>query len=135
MTMDKETRDALIGQYLDDAESEFDRMLAEGEKKRHRKVVRWTAAAGTAVAAGIALLLWLVPMRPTAGNPLTPLQIADGIQQMMLLDIGDIESIVATPTDSYAILTARLKDGNTCSYILKCNDDEGTTTLLAYTNK
>ena len=31
-------------------------------------------------------------------------------------------------------LTARLKDGSTCSYILECNDAEGTTTLLAYTN-
>ena len=132
--MDKETRDSLIEQYLDEAEVAFDRLLEAGEKKRHRRIVRWTACAGAAVAAGIALLLWLVPMRPAAGSPLTPLQIAEGIQQMMLLDIGDIESIVATPTDSYAILTARLKDGNTCSYILKCNDDEGTTTLLAYTN-
>ena len=54
---------------------------------------------------------------------------------MMLLDIGDIENIVVTPMDSYAILTAHLKDGTTCSYILKCNDDEGTTTLLAYTHQ
>ena len=47
---------------------------------------------------------------------------------------SDAIIIVVTPTASYAILTAQLKDGNTCSYILKCNDDEGTTTLLAYTN-
>ena len=133
MTMDQETRNALIERYIDDTEAEFDRMLAEGERKRRRKVVRWTALLGTAVAAGLALLLWLGPTRPASSSPLTPIQIAEGIQQMMLLDIGDIESIVVKPTDSYAILTARLKDGNTCSYILKCNDDEGTTTLLAYT--
>ena len=54
---------------------------------------------------------------------------------MMLLDIGDIDSIVATPGDNCAILTAHLKDGNTCSYILTCNEDEGTTSLLAYTTK
>lgn len=119
----------------EEAEAEFDRIMEEGDRKRHRKVVRWTALLGAAVAAGIAILLWLVPMRPASPAPLTPVQIAEGIQQIMLLDIGEIESIVATPMDSYAILTARLKDGSTCSYILKCNDDEGTTTLFAYKSK
>ena len=179
MTMDKETRKALIERYLeaettpdeemrlrewfathpadederefalligmyapcghclpetDAAEAEFDRILEEGERtQRHRKV-RWAAVIGVAVAAGLALLLWLAPVRSASDNALTPIQIAEGVQQMMLLDIGDIESIVVTPTDSYAVLTARLKDGNTCSYILKCNDDEGTTTLLAYSS-
>ena len=131
--MDKETRE-WMERYLDDGEAEFDRILAEGERKRRRKVVRWTALAGTACAAAVALLLWLVPAHPDADNLLTPVQIADGIQQMMLLDIGEIDSIVATPMDSYAILTAHLKDGSTCSFILKCNEAEGTTTLLAYAN-
>ncbi|MBR5255422.1 MAG: hypothetical protein IKV62_01430 [Bacteroidales bacterium] len=131
--MDIEHR-KLIDRYLDEGEAEFDRILAEGESKRRRKVIRWTALAGTACAAAVALLLWLVPARKAAENPLTPIQIAEGIQQMMLLDIGDVDSIVATPKDSYAILTARLKDGSTCSYILKCNDAEGTATLLAYSD-
>ena len=134
MTMDQETRNTIIERYLDDAEAEFDRILAAGEKKRRHKTLRWAALFGVAAAACVALVLWLVPARPDSDNPLTPIQIAEGVQQMMLLDIGDIESIVVTPTDSYAILTAHLKDGNTCSYILKCNDDEGTTTLLAYSN-
>ena len=134
MNMDIEAHNKLIEQYLNDAEAEFDRLVEEGGRKRNRKIVRWTALAGTSIAACAALLLWLVPMHPASGQPLTPVQIAEGIQQMMLLDIGDIESIVATPGDSYAILTARLKDGNTCSYILRCNDEEGTTTLLAYTD-
>ena len=133
MTMDIEKRE-WIDRYLDEGEADFDRILAEGESKRRRKIVRWSAALGAACAAAVALLLWLVPTRPAPEDPLTPIQIAEGIQQMMLLDIGDIDSIVATPKDSYAILTARLKDGSTCSYILKCNDAEGTTTLLAYTN-
>ena len=133
MTMDIEKR-ALIDRYLDGGEAEFDRILAEGESKRHRKIIRWSAVLGAACAAVVALVLWLVPTRKAPENPLTPIQIAEGIHQMMLLEIGDIDSIVATPKDSYAILTARLKDGSTCSYILKCNDAEGTTTLLAYTN-
>lgn len=133
MTMDIEKR-ALIDRYLDGGEAEFNRILAEGESQRRRKMIRWSAVLGAASAAVVALVLWLVPTHKAPENPLTPIQIAEGIQQMMLLEIGDIDSIVATPKDSYAILTARLKDGNTCSYILKCNDAEGTTTLLAYTN-
>ena len=133
MTMDIEKRN-LIERYLDDGEAEFDRILAEGESRRRKKIIRWSAVLGAACAAAVALLLWPVPTRQAPEEPLTPIQIAEGIQQMMLLDIGDIDSIVATPKDSYAILTARLKDGSTCSYILKCNDAEGTTTLLAYTN-
>jgi len=132
MTMDKETRNKLIDLYLDEAVIEFDRILDTGHKRR-RRIVFWSTAAGAA-AACLAFLLWFGPKNDKADSPLTPIQIADGIQQMMLLDIGDIESIVATPTDSYAVLTAHLKDGNICSYILKCNDDEGTTTLLAYSN-
>jgi hypothetical protein len=132
MTMDIETR-KFIDRYFDDGEADFDRVLAEAERKRHQKIIGWSALLGAAAAA-IGLLLWLVPTRQAPESPLTPIQIAEGIQQMMLLDIGDIESIVATPNGSSAILTAHLKDGNTCSYILKCNDAEGTTTLLAYIN-
>ena len=133
MTMDIEIR-ALIDRYLDGGEAEYNRILAEGESQRRRTMIRWSAVLGVACAAVVALVLWLVPTHKAPENPLTPIQIAEGIQQMMLLEIGDIDSIVATPKDSYAILTARLKDGSTCSYILKCNDAEGTTTLLAYTN-
>ena len=121
----------LIEQYLEDSSASFDSILDRGERKRNGRIA---VLVGTALAACIALVLWLAPTHQSSNNQLTPIQIAEGIQQMMLLDIGDIESIEATPADSYAILTAHLKDGNTCSYILKCNDEEGTTTLLAYTN-
>lgn len=134
INMDKETRNEWIERYLDDAEAEFDQILATGEKQRRRSIIRWSALLGTAAAAAVALLLWLSPARTEPVNPLTPIQIAEGIEQMMLLDIGDIETIVVTPNGTYAILTAKLRDGNTCSYILNCNDAEGTTTLLAYSN-
>ena len=132
MTMDENCK-YQIDRYLNDAESEFDWILAKGEKKR--RILFQSALVGVACAAAIALFFWLFPATPSSGEPMTPVQIAEGIQQMMLLDIGDIESIEAVPKDSYAILTAHLKDGSTCSYILKCNDAEGTTTLLAYNNK
>ena len=132
MTMEENCK-YQIDRYLDRAESEFDQILAKGERKS--RIVRWSAPAGIACAAAIALFFWLVPATPSSGEMMTPVQIAEGIQQMMLLDIGDIESIEAVPKDSYAILTAHLKDGSSCSYLLKCNEVEGTTTLLAYNIK
>ena len=129
----EENRKYQIERYLNDAEAEFDQILAKDESKR--RIVRRSALVGFAFAAAIALLFWIVPATRSSVEPLTPIQIAEGIQQMMLLDIGDIESIEAVPKDSYAILTARLKDGSTCSYIMKCDEVEGTTTLLAYNNK
>ena len=57
MTMDKENRNECIERYLDDAEAEFDRILAAGEQKRRSRMVRWTALLGTAAAAAVALLL------------------------------------------------------------------------------
>jgi hypothetical protein len=132
MTMDKENN-KLIDRYLGDGEAEFDRILAEREWNRNRRIIRWTVGLGAACAAAVALLLRIIPTHQAAETPLTPIQIAEGIQQLMLLEIGDIDSIVATPKGSHAILTARLKDGSTCSFLLKCNDAEGTTTLIAYT--
>ena len=124
-----------IEQYLEENAAEFDRLVEAGESKRRGRVVRWTGALTLVAAACVALVLWLVPARPSSDNALTPLQIAEGIQQMMLLDIGDIESIVVTPAGSYAILTASLKDGDTCSYILKFNEELGAPMLLAYNNE
>lgn len=131
MNMNSENHIQQIEQYLEQTGAEFDRILEEGQRKQ-RSRIRLAAFAGTAMAACLALLLWLVPGQPASRQVLTPVQIAEGIQQMMLLDIGEIDSIVATPSDSYALLTARLKDGSSCSYILKYNQEEGTTTLLAY---
>lgn len=131
MNMDMENRNRQIEQYLDEAEAEFDRIVEAGQQKR-RRIIRWSALTGAAVAASFALLLWMPLRRPSSGTPLTPIQIAEGIRQIGLLDLGDIESIVATPMETHAILTARLKDGTTCTYILKFDEEEGTATLLAY---
>lgn len=119
---------------LDNIEAEFDQILAAGERNRRRRILRRASLFGCALAASVALLFWLVPTRQTSGKTLTPTQIAEGIQQMMQLDIGGIESIEAVPKGSYAVLTARLSDGSTCSYILTYND-EGATSLLADSNR
>ena len=60
MTME-ENRKYQIDQYLNEAEAEFDRILAKGEKKR--RIVRWSALAGFAAAAAVGCGS-LPPVRP-----------------------------------------------------------------------
>lgn len=117
----------------DEAVEAFDRMMAEAEpmqpRKGSRKGFLWMA--GLAAAAVLACLFLLLKPRQEAASVLTPVQIAESIQQMMLLDIGDIESIVANPSGNHALLTVQLTDGRTCTYILSYDGEDGTTSLLA----
>lgn len=113
----------------DEAVAAFDRMMADAPQPRKRKTIRWIA--GLAAAAALAGLVLLLKPRTETTPMLTPVQIAEGIRQMMLLEIGDIETIVATPSGDHAILTAYLQDGQTCSYILSYNGEDETTSLFA----
>ncbi len=113
----------------DESVAAFDRMVYEAYRPRRRKVFRWFV--GIASAASLAGLVLLLKPRDETASMLTPVQIAEGIQQMMLLEIGDIETIVATPSGSRALLTAHLRDGSTCTYILSYNGEDGTASLLA----
>lgn len=116
---------------IDEGEAEFDRILAAAEKKKYRVIIRRVSLAVGAVAAAVAILLMLTSPRTYPENTLTPMQIAEGLHQILLLDIGDIKSVEAIPKGAYAILTARLKDGSTCSYILTYNGEGSSLALSA----
>lgn len=127
---------------LDDTEVAFDRIMADGANgsgdglggrgpirgRRHRWLI------GLVAAAALAAIVWLaLPSRKTEPS-LPPVVIAESIRQILLLSPDDIESVEARPDGSRAILTAHLKDGTSCSYILTYDEDEDTTTLLASQN-
>ena len=130
---------------LDDTEVAFDRIMAEGggdglggrdgrggrgpiRGRRHRWLI------GLVAAAALAAIVWLaLPSRKNEPS-LPPVVIAESIRQILLLSPDDIESVEARPDGSRAILTAHLKDGTSCSYILTYDEDEDTTTLLACQN-
>lgn len=122
---------------LDETEAEFDRLLAAGGNGsnngngRGRRRLRWRAGIAAAAAAAIALFFFLRPAG-SKEQPISPVAIAEGIRQIMMLSPDEIETVVATPSGSKAILTAYLKDGQTFSYILTYDTDDGTTSLLAY---
>lgn len=122
---------------LDETEAEFDRLVAAGGNGsnngngRGRRRLRWCADIAAAAAAVIALFFFLRPAG-SKEQPISPVAIAEGIRQIMMLSPDEIETVVATPSGSKAILTAYLKDGRTFSYILTYDTDDGTTSLLAY---
>jgi len=124
---------------LDETEAEFDRLVAAGGNGRNngngngsgRRRLRWRAGIAAAAAAAIALFFFLRPAG-SKEQPISPVAIAEGIRQIMMLSPDEIETVVATPSGSKAILTAYLKDGQTFSYILTYDTDDGTTSLLAY---
>lgn len=124
---------------LDLTDAEFDRIMAAGGPGTHGgrapqrgRRRRWLI--GLAAAAAVAAVAWLaLPARPVE-RPLPPVVIAESIRQIMQLSPDDIESIEARPDGSKAILTAHLKDGSICSYILTYDEGEGTTSLLACQN-
>lgn len=120
---------------LDDTDAEFEHLVAAGEKRadaRRARTLRWGIGIASA-AAVLALVLLLRPHTETE-QPISPIVIAESIQQIMRLGSDEIESVVATPYGSKAILTAHMKDGSSYSYILTYDADEGTTSLLAYQN-
>ena len=121
--------------YLsDEAVAEFDRIVCEYERPlRRRRTLRWTA--GIAAAAAVTALV--LSVNPDSGKeiPLSPVEIAEGIDQLMTLNPEDISSITAIPQGSKAILTARLKDGSECSYIMTIEEGSGTMSLVASNNK
>lgn len=118
---------------LDLTDAEFDRIMAAGGPGTHGgRRRRWFI--GLAAAAAVAAIAWLVLPARHAERPLPPVVIAESIRQIMRLSPDDIESIEARPDGSKAILTAHLKDGSICSYILTYDEDEGTTSLLACQN-
>ena len=124
---------------LDETEAEFDRLVAASgngsnngsNNGRGRRRLRWRAGIAAAAAAAIVLFFFLRPAG-SKEQPISPVAIAEGIRQIMMLSPDEIETVVATPSGSKAILTAYLKDGRTFSYILTYDTDDGTTSLLAY---
>ena len=121
-------------QYLsDEAVAEFDRIVSGYERPlRRRRVLRWTA--GIAAAAFAALVMILTP-GSDGDSQITPMEIAEGIDQLMNLKPEEISSITAIPKGSRVILTARLKDGSECSYIMTIEESSGTMSLVAVNNE
>lgn len=127
---EKEIATLLLAEYpdasYDTAEKEFDTILASAEKKSHyrTRIARWaySIAACVAMLTGIGIFL---TQRNTCD--FNGLEIAQGIEKIMSLDMENVESITAKPKGSKVILTATLNDGTRCLY--EMTREEGTSAI------
>lgn len=122
----------LADAYLSDlAVEEFDKIVAHAEKRKLRNRLL-TLTAGLAAAASIVLAVIFSGNTMTTQEQIGTIDIAEGINMLMELNIGEVESITAVPTGATALLTAKMKDGSTYFYILARDaEDNGTLSLLA----
>ena len=96
--------------------------------RRMRRIVAWSAAAVAAAALAFFLLL-----RPAAQEApaLTPLEIAESLNTIMDLGLGEVESATATPSGANLIVTVHLKDGTDLPFIMSRDGDTGTLSLAS----
>lgn len=95
------------------ASRKFDVIMAS--HNRRSRSLWWTcmAAACATLVAGLCIF-W--PQREAC--EFDALEMAQGIEKIMLLDMENVESITARPVGHRVILTAVLYDGSKCSYIM-----------------
>ncbi len=113
MKQDNRTLAELEKAYLsDESAAEFDSIVRKSESRRRTPLI-WGAMLA---AASLALILTLRPGRQECG--FNGIEIAEGIQQIMNLDTDNVKSVTAVPEGSRVILTALMKDGSQCSYVM-----------------
>ena len=113
---------------LSGGEQAFAREAARGRGGSAARPWRW-ALAGLAAAA-LALFLLLRPTAPPA-PAFTPLEIAESLNTIMDLGLGDVESATATPSGANLIVTVHLKDGTDLPFIMSRDGDNGTLSLAS----
>lgn len=108
------------------AEKEFDSVMASRE--RRTRVMRW--ACGIAACAVMAVSLGLFLSRRNSCQ-FNGLEIAQGIERIMSLDMENVESITACPKGSKVIFTAVMNDGSKCSYMMSKDGGSSAISIVA----
>ena len=117
----------------DEGVKEFDNAVAHSRRAPARRI--WLAAAS--LAAAVALFFILRPALHGAQPEFTPMEIAQNINTIMSLDAEEIESILAEPKGAKVILTAKMKDGSSSTFVMSRDLEDGSTLITAQnkTNK
>ena len=101
-------------------------VLSDPERKRD---IRQISLAITAIAACIALMVMFII--PRSDQEFTITEIAENMNILMEMNNQDVESIVAEPKGTRVILTAKLKDGSSTTFVMVRNRRDGSTRIVA----
>ena len=97
-----------------------------GPARRGRRLL-WSCAVA---AAALALFLLLRPAAQEA-PAFTPLEVAEGLNAIAGLGLGDIESVTAVPSGANFLVTVHLKDGSDLPFIMSKDGDTGALSLAS----
>lgn len=116
----------LLAEYpeatCNNAVKEFNAIVATAGRRSH--IMKWTFSIAAAAAIVIGLGIFFAKEKTCDFNGL---EIAQGIEQIMLLNMDNVESITARPKCNNVIITALMNDGSTCSYLM--SKDAGTSSV------
>ena len=101
-------------------------VLSDPERRRD---IRQISLAITAIAACIALMVMFII--PRSDQEFTVTEIAENMNILMEMNNQDVESIVAEPKGTRVILTAKLKDGSSTTFVMVRNRRDGSTRIVA----
>lgn len=110
----------------DAAEKEYDAVVSE--HGRRTRVVRWACGFAACVAVAIGLGIFFTQRNSSDFNGQ---EIAQGIEQIMSLDMDNVQSVTATPKGNKVILTAIMNDGTRCSYVMSKDDGADALSITA----
>ena len=120
--------------FSDSAEQEFDRLV---EGRRHtigfRTALKWVSGIAAAIAV-FAILRGIFLSDVDNQCDITPFEIAQTLNTLMDLSADEIESMTATPCGKNVLITAKMKDNSSSTYILT-RDGDALTTYFAWQNQ
>lgn len=104
------------------AEKEFDAVVSRAGRRSRTTKWAFSFAAGAAIIISLGILF--TGRRTCDFNGL---EIAQGIEQIISLDMDNVENITARPKGNDVIITALMKNGSTCTYLM--SKDAGTSAV------
>ena len=118
----------------DSGEQEFDRIV---EGRRHtigfRTALKWVSGIAAAIAL-VAIIRASIVSYLDNQCDITPYEIAETLNTMMSLSADEIESMTATPCGKNVLITAKMKDNSSSTYVLT-REGDALTTYFAWQNQ
>ena len=118
----------------DSDEQEFDRIIENRRPTIYfRTALKWVSGIAAAIAL-VVIVRGTVLSRLDNQCDITPIEIAQTLNTLMSLSADEIESMTATPCGKNVLITAKMKDNSSSTYILT-RDGDALTTYFAWRNQ
>ena len=125
---------AALKSLSNSGEREYDRLIESRHRIGLKRTMRWVAGIAAAVAVVAIVRASIVSHIDNQCN-ITPLEIAQTLNTLMdNLSADEIESMTATPCGKNVLITAKMKDNSSSTYILT-RDGDALTTYFAWRNQ